>query len=136
MTDTCQKAVGQKTLKSLLTCGVPLLCLGMTFGVLYYFKAFGVGNNNDIFFLIGLAAMTAFAMMLLVTLVRAHLAKKKGVLSPGREHMPVLVMAAWGCIVIPGLSVMATVGVGTKLIASFGGLLSFLVFRRLWSRRH
>lgn len=100
----------------MLAGGLPLLGLGLTFGVLYYFKAFGVGNKSDIFFLVGLAAMTAFAVMLLITLVRAHLAKKAAVLSPGHEHMPVLVMAAWGCIVIPGLSVVATVGVGTKRV--------------------
>lgn len=114
---------------ALFGCGAALLAC-------YYLEAFGAGNHRSLFLLIGISAVSALAMMLLVTFVRLHVAKKKGIRHPGLGQVMVVAMVAWVCIVIPSLFVVVAEDVGTRIAATLGGLSTFLVFFWLWNWRH
>ena len=115
--------------------GIALLGLCIAVGVFWYLKTGCGWGKGEVPFLIGIAAVTALAIMFLVVLGTERVAKNRGVTIPGLQNAVVVIAAGWACIAIPGLFVMAATNLYTKIIAGFGGLLPFVVFLMVWGRR-
>jgi len=126
----------QKLWRAVLAGSMALFGCSVALLACYYLKTFGPGNHRNLFLLIGISAVSALAMMLVVTLVRLHVAKKKGVRHPSLGQVMVVAMVAWVCLVIPSLFVVVAEDVGTRIAATLGGLSTFLVFFWLWNWRY
>lgn len=131
------KTVSEKICGVLVAVGFAFLGLGIIFVIYSWFKATGLVDPRDgvVPFYAGIAAVIALGALFLILLVTELVASKKGINIPGLEYASIVIVVGWACIAIPGLFVLVAVNVGTKIIATLGGLLPLLVFLILLARR-